>query len=47
MTTAWILPGGSSYGAVQVGQLEALIGAGHHFRQPHLEQALRHLFGRR
>jgi len=25
---------------------EALIGAGHHFRQPHLEQALRHLFGR-
>jgi uncharacterized protein (TIGR01777 family) len=26
---------------------EALIGAGHHFRQPHLEQALRHLFGRR
>jgi hypothetical protein len=25
---------------------EVLIGAGHHFRQPHLEQALRHLFGR-
>jgi uncharacterized protein len=25
---------------------EALIGAGHHFRQPQLEQALRHLFGR-
>jgi uncharacterized protein len=25
---------------------EALIGAGHHFRQPRLEQALRHLFGR-
>ena len=28
MTTAWILPGGSSFGAVQVGQLEALIDAG-------------------
>jgi len=26
---------------------EALIGAGHQFRQPQLEQALRHLFGRR
>jgi uncharacterized protein len=26
---------------------EVLIGAGHQFRQPHLEQALRHLFGRR
>jgi NTE family protein len=28
MTTAWILPGGSSFGAVQVGQLEALVHAG-------------------
>jgi len=26
--TAWILPGGSSFGAVQVGQLDALLGAG-------------------
>jgi uncharacterized protein (TIGR01777 family) len=25
---------------------ERLISVGHHFRQPHLEQALRHLFGR-
>ena len=33
--------------ASQYVRAEALIGAGHHFRQPHLEQALRHLFGRR
>jgi len=32
--------------ASQYVRAEALIGAGHHFRQPHLEQALRHLFGR-
>lgn len=28
MRTAWILPGGSSFGAVQVGQLDALVRAG-------------------
>jgi uncharacterized protein len=33
--------------ASQYVRAEALIGAGHHFRQPDLEQALRHLFGRR
>jgi len=32
--------------ASQYVRAEALIGAGHHFRQPHLEQALRHLYGR-
>jgi uncharacterized protein (TIGR01777 family) len=32
--------------ASQYVRAEALIGAGHHFRQPHLEQALRHVFGR-
>jgi uncharacterized protein len=32
--------------ASQCVRAEALIGAGHHFRHPHLEQALRHLFGR-
>jgi NTE family protein len=29
MTTAWVLPGGASMGAIQVGQAEALIAAGH------------------
>jgi hypothetical protein len=33
--------------ASQYVRAEALIGAGHHFRQPQLEQALRHVFGRR
>jgi hypothetical protein len=33
--------------ASQYVRAEALIQAGHHFRQPQLEQALRHLFGRR
>jgi len=32
--------------ASQYVRAEALIGAGHQFRQPHLEQALRHVFGR-
>ena len=32
--------------ASQYVRAEALIGAGHHFRQPDLEQALRHVFGR-
>ncbi|MCU4186092.1 patatin-like phospholipase family protein [Acidiferrimicrobium sp. IK] len=29
MTTAWVLPGGASMGAIQVGQAEALVAAGH------------------